>query len=85
MDEQVFAVLVRECCDALKVYMTEAEKTCAMLKECKGKSLDLNDRRQMLAQRSSENDAHQRYMRVRERLFEAAQLGYGSTEASTHA
>ncbi|MFL6354628.1 MAG: hypothetical protein ACJ74Z_22635 [Bryobacteraceae bacterium] len=85
MDEQLFAVLVGECGDALKLYIDEAEKTCAMLNECKGKTIDLDDRQRIVAQRASENNAHQRYMRVRERLFEVVQLGYGSAGASTHA
>jgi hypothetical protein len=57
MDEQLFSVLVRECGDALKTYIAEAEKTCAMLNECKGKRLDTNDQRRIMAQRSTENEA----------------------------
>jgi hypothetical protein len=81
MDEQLFSVLVRECGDALKTYIAEAEKTCAMLNECKGKRLDTNDQRRIMAQRSTENEAHQRYMLVRERLFEIAHVGHGSVGA----
>lgn len=35
-----------------------------------------NDRRRITAQRSAENEMQQKYMRVRERLFEAAHFGY---------
>jgi hypothetical protein len=85
MDEHLFAVLVRECGDALKLYMAEAEKTCAMLNECKGKRLETSDEQRIMAQRATENEAQRRYLRVRERLFEVAQLGYGSAGPGTHA
>ena len=78
MDEQSFFALVRECSDTLNAYMAEAKKTCEMLTDCRGKRLDINDRRRITAQRSAENEMQQKYMRVRERLFEAAHFGYGS-------
>jgi hypothetical protein len=85
MDEQSFAVLIRECSDTLKAYTVEAEKTCEMLGAFKGKRLDMGERRRITAQRSAENEMHQKYMRVRERLFEAAHCGYGSGSRSRSA
>jgi hypothetical protein len=81
IDEQLFAVLLEECREALKLYIAEAEKTCAVLSQFKGKRLDMNGRQRITAQCSTENEMQHRYMRVRERLFETIQLRYESAGA----
>ena len=77
MDEQSFAALGSECSETLRPFMIEAEKTCAMLSTCKGEPLSLVKLQKIMSQRSRENEAHQLYMEVRGRLFEAAKHGYG--------
>lgn len=48
-----------------------------MLRMSTGEPLSADDLRKIMHQRSLENEAHRRYMEVRERLFEVAQRGYG--------
>lgn len=48
-----------------------------MLRMSKGEPLSPDDLRKVMHQRSLENEAHRRYMEVRERLFDVAQRGYG--------
>jgi hypothetical protein len=61
----------------LQAYIDHARKTCSMLRISKGEPLNAVDLRKVMHQRSLENEAHQQYMEVRERLFEVAQRGYG--------
>jgi hypothetical protein len=77
MDEQAFVALKRECNSALQAYTDQARKTCSMLGMSKGEPLGSNDLRKIMQQRSAENEAHRRYMEIRERLFEIAHRGYG--------
>jgi hypothetical protein len=77
MDKQFLVALGRECNSTLQAYIDHARKTCSMLRKAKGEALSAGDLRKIMHQRSLENEAHARYMRIRERLFEVAQRGYG--------
>jgi hypothetical protein len=76
MAKQALVALERECSSTLQTYIDQARKTCSMLRMSKGEPLTA-DNRKIMHQRSLENEAHERYMEVRERLFEVAQRGYG--------
>jgi hypothetical protein len=76
MDERSFVAIYEQCSSALKEYVAQAEETCNMLRGLEGKPLNAADLKSVMAQRSRENEAHRKYMEVRERLLEAAQRGY---------
>jgi hypothetical protein len=69
--------LERECDSTLQAYIDQARKTCSMLRRSEGEPLNADDLRKIMHQRSVENEAHRRYMELRERLFEVAHRGYG--------
>jgi len=77
MDKRSLLALERECSSTLQAYIDHARKTCSMLRMSKGEPLSADDLRKIMHQRSLENEAHGRYMEVRERLFEIAHRGYG--------
>jgi PP-loop superfamily ATP-utilizing enzyme len=77
MAKEALVALQRECSSTLQTYIDQARKTCSMLRMSKGEPLTADNLRKIMHQRSLENEAHERYMEVRERLFEVAQRGYG--------
>jgi hypothetical protein len=76
MDGQAFVVLHDQCAETLHEYVAEAEKTCSMLRNFKDKPPSATQLRSIMVQRSRENEAHRKYMEIRERLLEVAQRDY---------
>ena len=69
-------VLHERCVSALREYMAQAVKTCNMLRNFTDKSPSTTELKGITVQRSRENEAHRKYMELRERLLEAAQRAY---------
>lgn len=76
MDGQSFGVLHDQCAEALQQYVAQAEKMCAMLRNFKDKPFSATELKSIMVQRSRENEAHRKYMDIRERLLEVAQRDY---------
>jgi hypothetical protein len=68
--------LHEQCTEALKVFITEAQKTCDLLEKHQHGRLDAKERQAMLAQRQKENEAHEHYQHARKALIDAT-LGGG--------
>jgi hypothetical protein len=75
MDEQFLVALHGQCAEALQEYVAQAEKTCAMLRNLESKPQGATELKRIMVQRSRENEAHRKYMVIRERLLEIAQRG----------
>jgi hypothetical protein len=59
----------------LREYLAEAETTCNMLRNLKDKRPSATELKSIMVQRSRGNEAHGKYMEIRERLLEIAQRG----------
>jgi predicted anti-sigma-YlaC factor YlaD len=76
MSETEFQNLLQSCSEAREDYFHEAAKTCEMLGTCTSEPLSAQQKAELMAQRTRENAAHLEYRRVRERVLDAATLGY---------
>jgi hypothetical protein len=61
--------------------MASANKLRIMLGDCAEKKLTLKQRSELAAQRTLENHLFEEYRKVRDKLLEAARIGYGSMES----
>src|SRR5688572_21388273 len=68
-----------DCGQALDEYIKEANKMCQILGECSIEPLSLEERSNIVAQRSGQNEAHSVYQQVWRRLFEIARIGYADS------
>jgi hypothetical protein len=57
-----------------------ANKLCIMLGDCAEKKLTLKQRSETAGQRTLENHLFEEYRKVRDKLLEAARVGYGSMD-----
>jgi predicted anti-sigma-YlaC factor YlaD len=76
MNETEFQNLLQSCSEAREAYFPEAAKTCEMLGTCTREPLAAQQKAELMAQRTRENEAHLEYRRVRERVLDAVTLGY---------
>jgi DNA-binding ferritin-like protein len=76
MDGRSFVTLHDQCAETLQEYVAQAEKMCSMLRNLKDKPLSATELKRLMVQRSRENEAHRKYMEIRERLLEVAQRDY---------
>jgi hypothetical protein len=76
MDDKFSEALHEQCVSRLREYVAQAETTCAMLRQFKDKPPSGDELKSIMVQRSSENEAHRKYMEVREHLFEVTQRDY---------
>lgn len=65
--------LHNKCVRSLRNYMAEANKTCQLLNAITKFPVSMEERMEILAQRRTENEAHERYHHARAILFRAAQ------------
>ena len=79
MNAQEFELLHAECGDTLQRYMQEASRMCELLSHCQPGAMSLEQRSEIHAQRSLENEAYRRYQHVRTRLLDAVRIGYESS------
>jgi hypothetical protein len=63
--------LHKKCVERLKELITQANRTCSLLEAMTEFPITLDSWQSALAQRLNENEAHQRYQFIRERLFQA--------------
>jgi|RhiMetdeSRZDD1v2_1073273.scaffolds.fasta_scaffold142907_1 hypothetical protein len=80
MTKKEFHQLHQECSDSLSEYMAPANKLCIMLVDCAEKKLTLKQRSETAGQRTLENHLFEEYRKVRDKLLEAARVGYGSMD-----
>lgn len=80
MDQAEFNELHASCVTALRIYVTEAETTSAMLAHCTAEPLPLAERLRVAVQETAENTAHLVYLAAKRLLQDAARLGYAFTE-----
>ena len=71
-----FHRLHSQCGDALRRYFREANRILELLSHCQPHALTLEEKSEIHHQRSKENEAHTRYHGLRERLLDAAKIGY---------
>jgi len=79
MERTEFMELHASCVTALATYFVEAEKTTQMLAECTAEPLTLAERFTLMSQGIAEHDAHLIYLGIKSVLYNAARLGYGSS------
>jgi hypothetical protein len=79
MNRSEFMELHANSARILQAYVAEAEKTGRMLEGCTAEPLPFIERFRLMSQGIAENDAHLTYLGARSFLFEAARLGYGSS------
>jgi hypothetical protein len=79
MNRSEFMELHEKSARARQAYFTQAEKTSTMLAGCTAEPLPFSERFRLMSQGIAENDAHLTYLGARNILFEAARLGYGSS------
>lgn len=79
MDPKQFRELHARCWAALKHYVQEAEKMCGLFGQCVLEPSSIQTRSEMLEQRVRENNAHASYLDIRRQLFEAARIGYDTS------
>jgi|HubBroStandDraft_1064217.scaffolds.fasta_scaffold647809_1 hypothetical protein len=77
MDDSQFRGLHADCIAAMRAYVVEAEKSCAMLGKCTFEPLSFAERLVLLSQEIVENDARTVYLSAKALLHSAARLGYG--------
>jgi hypothetical protein len=70
MDDDV-KHLHMSCISSLKEYMDEAQRTCDLLTSIESFPVSLEKQNQILQQRLSENETHERYQIAREHFFRA--------------
>jgi hypothetical protein len=63
------------CVSALQHYIREANATCSLLNSITAFPVSDRIRQTILDQRLRENDAHERYRKVRDAFFAAAKFG----------
>jgi hypothetical protein len=71
-----FVALYDQCAETVQEYVAQAEKTCSMLRNFKDKPPSATELKSIMMQRSRENEAHRKYMEIRERLLDVAQRDY---------
>ena len=69
-----------QCGEALRRYFREASRILDLLSRCRPDALTLEQRSEIQTQRLKENDAHERYQALRTRLFNAARIGYDTSQ-----
>jgi hypothetical protein len=79
MDPKQFRALRARCSEALKHYVHEAERMCALFGQCLPEPVSLQTRSEIIEQRVRENNAHATYLEIRRQLFEAARIGYDAS------
>jgi hypothetical protein len=62
--------LHKQCVERLKDLIAEANRTCSLLESMTEFPITLETWQLALSQRVSENNAHDRYQKIRERLFD---------------
>jgi hypothetical protein len=65
--------------EALKRYVHEAERMCELLGQCLPEPSSLQILSEIVEQRVRENNAHARYIEIRQQLFGAVRIGYDSS------
>lgn len=76
MDTKQFRELHARCWEALKHYVREAERMCALFDQCLPEPSSMQTRAEIAEQRIRENNAHATYLEIRRQLFDAARIGY---------
>lgn len=76
MNETEFAKLHASCVRAFKGYITEAEKTSALLANCTAGPLPLTKRLKLMFQENAERTTYSLYLDTKRLLHNAARLGY---------
>jgi predicted negative regulator of RcsB-dependent stress response len=61
--------LHRQCLAALRVYVSQANKTCKLLAKATKCPVSMEMRHEILEQRKAENEARNRYMEIRDRAL----------------
>jgi hypothetical protein len=61
---------------AMRAYFDQAERTTTMLAKCTAEPLPFSERLTIAAQEIVENSAHADYLSIKQRLHDAARLGY---------
>ena len=75
-----FAKLHASCVTAFKCYVTEAEKTSALLADCTAGPLPFSKRLRVLFQENAEYDTYSFYLDTKRLLHDAARLGYAFSD-----
>ncbi len=76
MDPKQFAELHAKCWETLKHYVHEADRMCELFGHCLPEPSSIQIRSDIAEQRIRENNANARYSEIRRQLFEAARIGY---------
>ena len=76
MTKEHFQLLCHDWAAALARYKTEADKLCSMLGDCDA-PIGAKDRRAIASQRALETYLHAEYQKIRNKLLEAVEAGYG--------
>ena len=79
MNHEEFMDLHASCVAALGAYYLEAEKTTQMLAGCTVEPLTFTRRLNLMSQEIAEKQAHAIYLSAKSSLYQAARLGYGSS------
>jgi hypothetical protein len=79
MDRDQFRRAHEDCGVALERYVVEAREMCEMLGGCSLDPMPLANRMKLATQRARENEAQMAYLEARQRLFDAARIGYADS------
>lgn len=79
MDPKQFAELHAKCWETLKHYVHEADRMCELFGHCLPEPSSIQIRSEIMQQRILENNAYASYSEIRRQLFEAARIGYDTS------